>query len=199
MFAHPRKTGGGDFGLNRTNLYEIFFCPKSNKGPIGLSRMGLTRINTLAKSNSQIERAPPDAVGITPSSWHIGPHSQPREWWEHPVDPSSKLQVKQGSGECSSRCARQRCAPQNLQACSTRRLITGVSDRALALANRLRNNLVSSDHQPFTQAQTTKRVRVRGATSSGYVNSFLLRLSKNNAVQSGCVMSSRPVTMQWGN
>ena len=48
-----RGREGEDFGPSRTNLYDIFL-PKSNKGPIGLSRigpsrMGLTRINTLAK------------------------------------------------------------------------------------------------------------------------------------------------------
>ena len=32
---------GGDFGLNRTNLHDFFFfLPKSNKGPMGLSRIG---------------------------------------------------------------------------------------------------------------------------------------------------------------
>ena len=48
------RVGGGDFGLSRTNLFE------SNKGPVGLSRMGLTRINTLAwpKSNWPESSAP---------------------------------------------------------------------------------------------------------------------------------------------
>ena len=32
--------GEEDFGLSRTNLYEIFFWPKSKKGPVGLSRIG---------------------------------------------------------------------------------------------------------------------------------------------------------------
>ena len=33
-----------DFGPSRTNLCEFFFWPKSNKGPIGLSRIGLSRM-----------------------------------------------------------------------------------------------------------------------------------------------------------
>ena len=45
-----RVGGGEDFGLSRTSLNVIFFWPKSNKGPIGLSRIGLCRARPLRQT-----------------------------------------------------------------------------------------------------------------------------------------------------
>ena len=54
------------------------------------------------------------------------------------------------------------------QACSARFLIKGISLRARAIANALRNPLVSSDHRPPTSiAATTKCARRPGSKNSG--------------------------------
>ena len=52
-----------------------------------------------------------ERLRISTSSPHVEPHSPLPEWWEHPRQHLSKSHVKQGSGERSSRCARQHCTP----------------------------------------------------------------------------------------
>ena len=62
---------------------------------------------------------------------------------------------------------------RSVEACSARFFKTGGSDLALAFAKRDKNLLVSSDHRPpISPARTTKRARLRGPESSGYVLSF---------------------------
>ena len=63
---------------------------------------------------------------------HVGLHSQPREW-EHPRRRRPQVACQAGKTANARAAAHAKLAPQcNLQTCSTRRLITRVSDRALA-------------------------------------------------------------------
>ena len=72
----------------------------------------------------------------------------------------------------------------SFQACSTQRRIRGVSLRAFAFANCLKNAKASDDHPPPTLlAMTTKRQRLHEAANSGYVCS-LRRLAAANATPS---------------
>ena len=120
---------------------------------------------------------------VTHSNPRSGPRSPPPGWWG---PPHQRLLPNAGSarkGQKTRAAVQANIEPQRiLHACSTRLRITGVSERALALASRLKNALVSSDHRPFTSpAQTTKRARARGTTNSGYVASFLRRATSKTA------------------
>ena len=97
--------------------------------------------------------------------------------WVARTSPSTPPPCRKSSKEAAKAlaAAQLRSPPHlNLQACSARlrKMVGSLLD--FALAKKLKNCLVYSDHLPPTfPARTTNRTLTRGLASSGYVRSFL--------------------------